>query len=251
MGPADAAWKSLEGSRRDWRIWFGLTITVGWLAFGTQYILGVVGWERFASLPADGMGGFLEGAFAPLAFLWLVIGFFLQQRELTQNTEAIRMQYDILRKSAEQAEVQARAITLNEMHQHRETFLKVVDIVFNQMGVIAGFLYMSIQATEARGGVTTDIGDLWTRLGAGDPEVFSRQLMATYFSEGPGPETAHELFWSTEVRARHSTNFNQTFERLLRNAEACDVDRTIRDALEGSANGIIYHLIQESREVGA
>jgi hypothetical protein len=248
---AQVAANSAEQSRRDWRIWFGITATIGWLALGSQYILGVVGLGPFLSLPADGIGGFLEGAFAPLAFLWLVIGFFLQQRELTENTEAIRMQYDIMRKAADQAEIQARAISLNELHQHRETFLKVVDIVNKQLGVIAGFLYMSSQATDDLGGVTDDIGDLWTRLGSGDPEVFSRQLMAVYYRESPGSETARELFWSTEVRTRHSTSFSQAFERLLSNAEACDMDRTIRDALEGGAHGIIHGLMTESRSAPA
>jgi len=248
---AEATWTSVEQSRRDWRIWFGLTVTIGWIALGSQYILGVVGLDRFAALPADGIGGFLEGAFAPLAFLWLVIGFFLQQRELSQNTEAIRMQYDIMRKAADQAEIQARAISLNELHQHRETFLKLIEIVSKQLGVVAGFIYMSSHATEEQGGVTENIGDLWRRLGSGDPEVFTRELMAVYFTAGATPEVSHELFWSTEVRARHSTTFCETFERLLRNAEACDMDRTIRDALEGSAHGIVRRLMVESRGAGA
>ena len=44
-----------------------------------------IGWDRFISQPADALGGFLEGAFAPLAFLWLVVGFFLQQRQLMEK----------------------------------------------------------------------------------------------------------------------------------------------------------------------
>ena len=95
------------------------------------------------------------------------------------------------------------------------------------------------------------MGDLWTRLGSGDPEVFTRQLMATYFSEGATPEVANELFWSTEVRTRHSTSFSGAFERLLGNAEACDMDRTIRDAIEGSAHGIVHRLMAESRGLRA
>jgi hypothetical protein len=71
-----------EGSAapgRDWRIWFGLASTVFWLGLGFLYIATTVGWANFVSQPADTVGGFLEGAFAPLAFLWLVIGFFLQR----------------------------------------------------------------------------------------------------------------------------------------------------------------------------
>jgi hypothetical protein len=85
----------------------------------------VVGLPRFASQPADVVGGFLEGAFAPLAFLWLVIGFFMQQKELSANARAIRLQYREMKRSAEQAEVQARAISLSELHQRQDTFLKI------------------------------------------------------------------------------------------------------------------------------
>ena len=57
------------------------------------YLLGMVGWGRFVNLPTADIGSFLEGAFAPLAFLWLVIGYFLQKKELRQNTDAMKMQF--------------------------------------------------------------------------------------------------------------------------------------------------------------
>ena len=104
-----AAVGSAEPQRRDWRVWFGLATTALWIFLGIEYIGGVVGWGAFAKQPAESLGAFLEGAFAPLAFLWLVIGFFLQQRELSENTKAIRGQFEQLRRAAEHAEIQARA----------------------------------------------------------------------------------------------------------------------------------------------
>ena len=68
-----------DRSSRDWRIWFGVASTAFWLWLGGLYVTMVVGFGDFVRQPADAIGGFLEGAFAPLAFLWLVIGFFLQQ----------------------------------------------------------------------------------------------------------------------------------------------------------------------------
>lgn len=47
-------------------------------------------------------GDFLAGAFSPVAFLWLVLGFVQQQRELQQNTEALRLQADELKNSVDQ-----------------------------------------------------------------------------------------------------------------------------------------------------
>ena len=121
---------------RDWRVWFGLAATFLWLLLGYLYIDTNVGWENLAREPADALGSFLEGAFAPLAFLWLVIGFFIQQRELRSNNQAIQRQSEQMRRAAEQAEIQARAISANELHQRQETFLMVADRVHRQLGAV-------------------------------------------------------------------------------------------------------------------
>lgn len=87
------AFSVLSGDTADWRIWFGLTVSSSWLIVLSVYISGSIGWKNIGDAPIETLGNFLEGAFAPLAFLWLVIGYFLQQKELSQNTEAIRMQH--------------------------------------------------------------------------------------------------------------------------------------------------------------
>ncbi|MCW0310525.1 hypothetical protein NB694_000325 [Pantoea ananatis] len=48
------------------------------------------------------LGDFLAGAFSPVAFLWLVLGFFQQQKELQQNTDALKLQAQELQNSVEQ-----------------------------------------------------------------------------------------------------------------------------------------------------
>ena len=71
---------------QDWRVLFGLSISCLYLILMGMYISTEVGWADFTHLTVAVMGSFLEGAFAPLAFLWLVIGYFLQKKELRQNT---------------------------------------------------------------------------------------------------------------------------------------------------------------------
>ncbi len=245
VGPA-------EPHRRDWRVWFGLGTTGLWLFLGFEYIDGVVGWAEFVNQPAEALGSFLEGAFAPLAFLWLVIGFFLQQRELSRNTEAIRAQYGELRRAAEHAEIQARAISANELHQHQETFLMVADRVSHQLGAIAGLLFMSSQTLGDEPNVDPELTrEYWRRLGSGDPEVFSRQLMALhYILKGDGLSD-YDLHWGTEIRTRHSNEILKVFERMIRSAEGCDPDEIIRGAILGSGHGQLYQFIKDSREAGA
>ena len=234
--------------RRDWRVWFGLGSTLFWLWLGMLYIDSNVGWAEFARQPADALGSFLEGAFAPLAFLWLVIGFFLQQHELRHNNRAIRAQYDMMRRATEHAEVQARAISANELHQRQETFLLVTDRVQEQLAAVVGMLWMSSQAFGGEDGADEqEVWDLWSRVGAGDSDVFARRFLGLYYRRrGEGLGT-RDLFFGTEVRTRHSETILRTFDRLLASARGCDPEGIITDALRGSAHGQLCQIIEEQR----
>ncbi|VEI35310.1 membrane protein [Stutzerimonas stutzeri] len=54
------------------------------------------------SAPLNEVGDFLAGVFSPLAFLWLVLGFFQQGKELNASREALLLQAAELRSSVEQ-----------------------------------------------------------------------------------------------------------------------------------------------------
>ncbi|HEX2486101.1 MAG TPA: hypothetical protein VHQ66_12410 [Myxococcota bacterium] len=74
----------------DWRVRLGVGATAIWLLLGLLYVSSVVGWADFVRQNAPALGEFLDGAFAPLAFLWFVVGFFLQQSQLEENTAMLR-----------------------------------------------------------------------------------------------------------------------------------------------------------------
>ena len=54
---------------RDWRIWFGIVVTVIWIAGGVWYVALVAETQPTQNFSLTAVGSFLEGAFAPLAFL--------------------------------------------------------------------------------------------------------------------------------------------------------------------------------------
>lgn len=85
-------------------LWLGLV-------FSAAYCL-VMWWtvgDRFGSLKTmdlNSVGDFLAGAFSPLAFLWLVLGFIQQGFELRVSSDALRLQAKELKESvAQQAEL--------------------------------------------------------------------------------------------------------------------------------------------------
>lgn len=56
-------------------------------------------WPAFLSLDLNMLGDFLGGSFGPLAFLWLVLGFFQQGEELRHSVQALSLQAEELRES--------------------------------------------------------------------------------------------------------------------------------------------------------
>ena len=229
----------------NWRIWLGLGLTASWILLGTIYISANIGWQAFATQPPEELGNFLEGAFAPLAFLWLVIGYFLQQKELEQNTAALRSQAEEIHRTAEQAIIQSQNLAASELHQRQETFLKIADSVRAQLGSIAGLLFLSSQGGTGSNAVSaTEVGQLFASQGSGaDLEAFSRKLLQTH-NNIDDPQEQFELFYGTEVRARHTNNFIFTFERMLKRAGDVDMENIIHDSLSASGHGFLYRILK-------
>jgi hypothetical protein len=243
---SEATVSTSRGEGPDWRLRLSLGLTAAWLVLGFLYISNVVGWNGFVSQKAPALGSFLEGAFAPLAFLWLVVGFFLQQRQLEQNTSTLSAQLEVMRRSAEQSEIQSRAIAADELHSRQDTFLRVAEMVREQLGVIAGFLYVSWAMDVGPEQVEGPDGALalFKAQGTGDRGAFDRAIFRQIYS---GKTTAPEFFWGTPIRSQHSESFIRNFERLARIAGRCDPEGIIADALRDGTSGRVYRFMLESR----
>jgi hypothetical protein len=216
---------------RDWRIWFGLVVTFIWIGGGLWFVIGSVAADPNQELTLDVIGNFLEGAFAPLAFLWLVLGLFMQQRELANNTE-------MLRRTSEQSEKQTQAIAATEMNARQETFFKIAESVQHQLGGIVGMLFAGgLGPIGSQRYSRDEIADMFQKASSGDAEIFARQLLSMEFMEEGG---IGSLLYDTEIRRRHTRNFRRTFERLLELGMECDVDGIIVDSMKQSAFGMLY-----------
>ena len=235
-------------SRRDRQVQVGLWLTALWLGAGVLYVATSLGWTALVRLPLGDLGDFLDGAFAPLAFLWLVLGLFLQQRELAANNLAIQRQFEVMQRTAEQAEIQTRAIAANELHARQDTFIDVAELVTRQLEVVAGMLFVSSQGSPGDGNVSDDDVDLmFARLASGESSVFSRRLILLRARTRDERE-AWKLFYGTPIRRQHCETYIRSFERLLRSATACDPEGMIVDALHGNAQGRLYRLMCTMRD---
>lgn len=220
-----------ENSKKmDWRVLFGTVLTALWILTGLIYLLGKVGWGQFVNLPTGEIGSFLEGAFAPLAFLWLVIGHFMQQGEISSNTKAIKLQ-------------EASALR-QEVHAQRNAYFQLLKLVQQQLSSIAGYQYMSVCGPTGTGAITLEEYQQMRTDSTGDPELFVRKMFGLASNIRDDEAQLNELFFGTEIRTRHANNFYSTFKKLIKNAEDVDYDDLLVNALMyGSAAGILYRII--------
>lgn len=80
--------------------WVGIALTLIWVGL-------VAAWwgsdpRSITSLKPNEFGDFLGGTFAPIAFLWLVLGFWQQGQELRNSADALWLQMEELRNSVDQ-----------------------------------------------------------------------------------------------------------------------------------------------------
>lgn len=78
----------------------GLTLTALYVAGLVLYL--VVQGQNPANLRLNELGDFLGGVSSPLAFLWLVLGFFQQSREIRLSNKALHLQAREMRRSVDE-----------------------------------------------------------------------------------------------------------------------------------------------------
>jgi hypothetical protein len=84
----------------------GFAITAIWLmAFALILVFNL---EEARKLDLNEWGDFFSGATAPLALIWVVIGYFLQAEELRVNTAALKAQEEELRRQVQETAVLAK-----------------------------------------------------------------------------------------------------------------------------------------------
>ena len=146
---------------------FGLGLTAAWISiFGIVVICNVA---AVGQMTLNAWGDFLAGASAPLALLWLVIGYFQQGKELRINTKALEAQQKELHLQvketanlAKNSERQAMAAELlaqiSKSEHDRDEFQKILDAqpdFVAEGGRTSGPLVTT--KIRNRGGLITDI----------------------------------------------------------------------------------------------
>ncbi len=111
----------LESSQfRQYMLYAGAAISAIWLALCGWYIHVSIGWQELLLLLPHEIGAFLMGIFAPLAFVWLALFFFVRGQEMRDTAAVLGEELRRLTYPAEDAEERVQAIAASLRAQAEE-----------------------------------------------------------------------------------------------------------------------------------
>lgn len=225
---------------RHWLLGLAVGLTTIWLIGGVVYVLRLGGWGAFFDLAATDLGGFLEGFFAPLAFLWLVIGLFVQQREVASNTEALR-QTNLI------SEQQTNVLAATELRARQNAFFQIADHVRKQTSTLMGMLLNSLEDKNGEPFIPEDdMERYWLDHLAGNSERFTALLAQPDSPYEAAGLTPYDIYYKSGERASLTTEFVRSFRGLLTIANECDTDGMIVRTVTQSPHGQVYAQMLEN-----
>ncbi|PCJ69877.1 MAG: hypothetical protein COA62_10265 [Rhodobiaceae bacterium] len=166
---------------------------LGWLLTGIWMLIFVVlvalRWSQFIELDLNELGDFLAGWFAPLAFGWLVLGFYQQGAEL-------RLQAIELKNSVQQLARQSDAMNENTLLAKQEAISRLLRERSGEIAVAAREILelfdIKQQFFGSNANVSARISNVaraQARYDSGDVDAFHREICSAYeYLDGYGGE---------------------------------------------------------------
>lgn len=205
----------------------GVVLTIAWFWFAAHYASIKI--DAVADLKLNLLGDFIAGFIAPVTVIWLVLGYFLQIKELQNTVRELQQSVDAQNR-------QAQSVEANTAHVQRDVFLQLAGQIIEQLDAdVAGFLKhqnpdilrTSGAATFSANVVIKECAIYLTVQRASVVEWLHRQ----------GPEGNH---WPSKFLA----SYKKHYEFLLKEAELADKTSTLKSFYEQSAYGDVYRAIE-------
>lgn len=193
-----------------------------------------------ASLPD--FGQWLSGVAGALAFVWLIVGYLQQGEELELQREELRLTREEMARLADQAEKQAnsaveqqKTIANTELHQRRDTFARMADLMLPELSAICLQFYSRFWNPES-------IERLWARVGAGD-KLYPVQELARIIAAQRVDEFRSGYIDRNDGMAALAPKMNrfcEVFEQLIRGAHKAEPDGDLLRYYERSGLRTVY-----------
>lgn len=235
-----------------------LTAAGGLGTFGYLCLLGLLTkWSKLLEMEPNNVGDFLAGAFAPLAFLWLVIGYFLQAIELKQNSESLMQQAAETRNIVDQAKLQAQTAAENAAYARQQTINALRSAYERDLGVLAARIFGHGIELRPIGRLQLEFEKIdhsrpmWDSMGSGDLEAFAKRLVDLINDDCDDHEKIVRLMkWQhSKVDLIYAIDGYVTcFDDFLERLSSLGEERLAAFYLRYRVFGLLYHCVCELRK---
>lgn len=116
----------LEKNGIGWKMWAGIWASLLYAAAAIYIlVMNLCYSPPSPTLGLNGIGDYLAGVFSPLAFLWLVIGYVMQNRELKNSVEQTRQAHNLAWEQLEfQKKIKSYEITKEKNDAQANFFIR-------------------------------------------------------------------------------------------------------------------------------
>lgn len=212
--------RTLRRQKRQMTI-AGLVVTTAWLAMGS-WLLWHVGFPD--GLRLNDIGDFLSGVVAPLAFIWLVIGYFQQGAELSLNSRSLALQVKEMQESVRQQSEQAAALVSSEAHSRRDVLMRVIAFYTDLLASYACDLW------RLAGGIEEErIAQAWDRYSKGDRDIFFFGLIDALRPSSPALPEAVGTEEDREELAHLSEEYLRIYDAFIAELGRLDEAHVLHD----------------------
>jgi hypothetical protein len=220
----------------------GLFGTVLWALIGGYYVFSFIGAREVVAYGEGELGLLLIGVFAPLALLWMVVGYLRYGALLDRNVRALEAQGEELRTTASILDAQAHAILASVQYGRRQDFLRLAELIGRDLNAIA------VGIARALGGGELLDRTLAARRGGHEDAFF--ELLVRSFS---GQELDHviDTLGTTPGYPETIDTFLDKFDHLVREAEAADPGGYLPRHYATSAMAKLAAIFRDVRDHGA
>lgn len=138
----------------------GYLLTGVWVVLLAIYVMLGKGWIELWRSGFSEIGDFLSGAFAPLAFFWLVIAVLLQTHELSLQREQLRESTEALKEQAKEAhalveqnkrsvDVATKTLVQQELRAREDRVHRVIDALAFKIMNLASHSYVVVNGNRS------------------------------------------------------------------------------------------------------
>ncbi|KAF0111560.1 MAG: Uncharacterized protein FD149_2523 [Rhodospirillaceae bacterium] len=220
---------------------FSVALSLVWLGGAGYFVLSRLGGEALLALDPVALAQVAGVTVGPVAVIWLAAGLFGLLLTLRHQLFVIRQLLGQLRRTADQGEMNSRALGEWRVQARHEAFYRTLDLALDDINATLASFALRIGLCTA---VETD--GLWRCYRSGNRSVFCKLFRAAA-ERDPAFAVGLRRLVAADARLRaEMAHVLGQYERLVKLGNEHDGDRLVLDLIQDGALGAVQALLSRA-----